>query len=197
MSHSQDPHFVDDLRYDFGLAVVKRRGEGGWADIVPQKPRSVGSGPETAGPVLVDGGRRGHPFGTTIKAARSGVVTVTGGFRTGAGVVMRQGVFTYRPVPCGGVELSFAAREGDAYELSGFFRGLRPPEVRGNVASAGGLEMTVSPRPAFGRASDAGASGFDAHLMRQPMTIRAADNGPVSVVYCEPAPPSSTSRAGG
>jgi hypothetical protein len=187
MTHSQDPHFVDDLRYDFGLAVVKRRRDGGWTDIVPQRPRSVGANPETAGPILVDGGRRGHPFGTSIKAARNGVVTVTGGFRTTAGAVMRQAVFTYRPVPCGGVELSFAALDGDVYELSGIFRGLRAPEIQGAVATAGGLAMTINPRPAFGRASDAGASGFDAHLMRQPMTIRVPESGTVSVTYCEPA----------
>ena len=188
MTHSQDPHFVDDLRYDFGIAVVKRRGDGRWDDVVPQRPRSVGSNPETAGPVLAGGGSRGHPFGTRIVAARNGVVTVTGGFRTTSGTVLRPTTFTYRPVPCGGVELSFPARAGDVYEHSGFFRGSRSPVIQGGVASANGLAITVDPLPAFGRASDAGASGFDARLVRQPMTIRVPADGRVTVTYCEAAP---------
>ena len=187
MTHSQDVHFVDDLRYDFGLAVVKRLVEGRWHDVVPQKPRSVGSSPETAGPILIDGGRRGHPFGTSIKADKSGVVTVTGGFRTTSGTVMRPGVFTYRPMPCGGVELSFAARAGEVYEHSGFFRGSRPPSIQGGVAGASGLQLTVDPPPLFGRASDAGASGADARLVRQPMTIRVPIDRQVSILQCEAA----------
>jgi hypothetical protein len=187
MTHSQDPHFVDDLRYDFGLAVVKRRDDQGWSDVVPQRPRSVGKNAETAGPVLIDDGARGHPFGTRITAARNGSITVAGGFRTTNGTLMRQAVFTYKPLPCGGVELSFQARPGDVYEHSGFFRGTRAPTTQGSVASARGLEMTIIPRPTFGRASDAGASGFDAFLMRQPMTIRVATDERVSIAYCQSA----------
>ena len=187
MTHSQDPHFVDDLRYDFGVAVVKRRTPEGWHDIVPQRPRSVGAHPETAGPTLVDDGARGHPFGTRITTRRDGVVTVVGGFRTPGGRVLRPAVFTYRPVPCGGVELAFDARPGERFEHSAFFRGARAPSIDGGSASANGLQVTVSPEPAFGRPSDAGASGSDARLIRQPMTIRAAEAGRVSIVYCEPA----------
>ena len=196
MTHSQDPHFVDDLRYDFGLMLVKRRRDDGrWTDIVPERPRSVGTSPETAGPVLVDEGSRGHPFGTRITAARNGVVTITGGFRTTSGTMMRPAVFTYRPVPCGGVELSFAGRTGERFDISAFFRGTRAPATRTTAASAataGNLEITVDPPAVFGHPSDAGASGQDAHLMRQPMSIRMPADGRVSVTYCEPgAPPTS------
>jgi hypothetical protein len=187
-NRSIDPHFTDDLRYDFGLAIAKRRQpDGSWRDLVPERPRtdrSVGSH-ASAGPVLTDGGRA-LPFGDRISTTRKGVVRIAGGFRTPGGSVLRRLVFVYRPAACGGVRLTWAGRVGEAYEMSAFFRGRNAPIIDGATATAGGQQVTVDPRPNFGRATDGGASGVDPRLVRQRFTIRVPVNRQVRVTFCPP-----------
>ena len=184
LTRSRDPHFVDDLRYDFGLTIAKRQLESGrWTDVVPERPRTnIGEGrSETAGPVL---GGVGLPFGSRMSTTRAGNVRIAGGFRTPSFRVLRRTLFTYEPAACGGVRFSFGARARDTYLMSAFFRGETPPTVQGATAAGGSQRVTVDPRPVWARPVDGGASGADARLWRLRYTIRVPVNRRVAVTYC-------------
>jgi hypothetical protein len=116
-----------DTRNDFGLAGLKslrcRKGEESWEDLIPARPltRKVRS----AGPLLVQGDRRGIPIGAGLRVNRNGTVVVRGSFRSIGSRKrrLRRGVtFRFKPV-ADGVELSFPAKTGDVYELRHYFTG--------------------------------------------------------------------------
>jgi hypothetical protein len=183
MTRSTDPHFVDDLRYDFGLVNLKRLVDGNWRDVVPERPRTSGPGPRSAAPVLLTRDGPGYPFCTRISAHSDGSVHITGSFRTAAGHVIRHVTFGYFPRACG-VALRFHARAGEVFGLSPLFRGHVTPAIDGGAARSGGQEVLVDPQPAFGAPSDIGASGNDARVTALPMLLRAKTDRTVSIRFC-------------
>jgi hypothetical protein len=110
-----------DLRYDFGLVALKQRGaDGRWRDVVRPRPNTRGPSHDSAGPVIVAGGKRWLPEGESLSVRPGGVVLVRGGFRSEDGVWLRRGVtFRFAPVK-GGVSVSFPLRAGDAARMVTF-----------------------------------------------------------------------------
>ena len=182
MTRSTDPHFVDDLRYDFGIAIAKRFDGERWLDLVPERPFGKGGHNDSAGPVLLNNGP-GFPFGYRIGVFSDGRVRITGGFRTPGGRVLRHATFVFGVNSCG-VGMTWHGRPGEHYALSAFFRGKRKPLLRAATARAAGQEVTTSPRPLFGDARGGGASGADAFLQRLPMLLGVGEARRISVTYC-------------
>jgi hypothetical protein len=118
-----------DPRYAFGLMAAKRRGASGWHDVVAAAPRPLG-GAEAAGPSLVlPDGTLAVPYGSRMRTARDGRITVIGGFRTADGRVVRHGVrFVFAPRSGGGVAVSLRVRRRDVIEVADFRRA--PGSVR-------------------------------------------------------------------
>lgn len=152
---------IRDLRFDFGLQSLKDRDRSGrWEDVVPLRPYTKDA-PDSAGPVLLNGGTRALPYTTDIAAGRGGRVTAVGGFVPGGGAPLRTGV-SFRWVPRGcGVRLTFPARAGDSFEYSAFFReGNGPPEITEQSVADGWQIVRFTPRasvtlePGYSSASD-------------------------------------------
>lgn len=186
MTRSSDPHFVDDLRYDFGLATLKRLSDGRWRDIVPERPRRDTGRAQSLGPVLLRGDGPGYPFGRRIAARTDGSVHIEGSFRRPDGHVLRRAKFAYFPRACG-VALRFYAQAGEVFGVGALFRGAVHPVVEGPAAHANGQEVTVDPAPSFGQPEEIGASGNDPRLTRLPIFVRPHRDGPVTVRYCATA----------
>jgi len=143
------PGRIRDLRFDFGLAALKRRvGESRWVDVVPLKPYTDAL-PDSAGPILDPGARRALPFAQDIEAERGGTVRVTGGWRSARGAPVRTGArFRFQARGCG-VRISWPARRGDRFELSTFFRKSlrRPGDQRVQARRGGSNRPLCTPRP--------------------------------------------------
>nr|MDQ3934292.1 hypothetical protein [Actinomycetota bacterium] len=152
-----------DLRYDFGLMALKRRGGGAWRDVMPLRPRTTGS----FDAVLRLGGAVAD--GTRLRLGKGGRILVDGGFRSRAGRWVRRGVtFTFTPVSCG-VRLTWPARAGDRFTYSGFFRG-EPRRAGRSVRDSSQILRFGSARVV---AIDAPyASGADAGLTRARVAFR-------------------------
>ena len=81
-----------DLRGDVGLVALKRLADDGrWRDELPLRPGDASSLVDSAGPVLIRGGRRYPPYGERIDV-RGATVRLRGGFRSARGVWARRGV---------------------------------------------------------------------------------------------------------
>ena len=177
--------FPDDLRYDFGLDVLKVLGPGGWVDAMPLRPRTKGK-PDSVGPVLLRGNRRGFPYGRRMRVEREdGVVRIGGGFMTAAGDWLRSGVtFRWEPED-DGVRLSFGAERGERFEYSAMFRGA--PVATSGGAADDDSAVRVS-EPVDDVDFDAGySSGADPRLVRARVRFKSAADGPVSI-WAGPAP---------
>jgi len=74
---------VRDLRFSFGLQAFKDRDRAGrWDDVIPLRPYTNVQ-PDSAGPVLLNGGTRALPYSDDLVAGRGGRVTAFGGFTSG------------------------------------------------------------------------------------------------------------------
>ncbi len=175
--------FPGDLRYDFGLDALKRD-DGAWTDLVPLRPRTKGDRPDSAGPILLKGNRAGLPYGRRMRVGDDGVVRIGGGFMTAAGAWLRSGV-TFRFAPDGeGVRLTFAAKAGERFECSAFFRsGPAPPAAQPDGVSDGALQVRCSEPVAVEIDPEPYASGADPELVRARLRFRAAADGPVWISW--------------
>jgi hypothetical protein len=157
-----------DLRYDFGLVALKRYEDGAWRDVLPARPRTTRAA-DSAGPVLLSGGTRGYPEGTSIATAKGNRVVVKGGFRASNGRWLRKGVtFTFAPTSCG-VRLTFNGRANDLYEYSGFFRA--DPKRSGNAVQDETQRLAFGARPSVTYRGEY-ASGSDVGLVRATARVR-------------------------
>ena len=166
-----------DLRYDFGVVALKRRGAAGWTDLVPIRPRTHEE-PDSAGPVLRGEGG-GRPAGEGMEVRGDGTVVVQGGFRARDGAWRRRGgAFTFAPA-ADGVRLTFPARADDRFELSVFFAGAPVHVGATTVADA---TLAVESDALTGATFEDGyASGAEPRLVRARLALRAAADGPLSV----------------
>lgn len=169
-----------DLRDDFGLVALKKRdADGHWSDLLRPRPLTFGAG--SAGPVLIQGGHRGLPYGRRIAVGRDGVVTVSGGFREASGRWLRGEVrFRFAPVGGDGVRLTFPARAGDRIELTTFLPAGQAELLSHNATGDRESIAEASPRPAAVRIGGNYASCCDARLVAARMTIRPTADGPVT-----------------
>jgi hypothetical protein len=176
---SRNPRRWGDLRYDFGLVTAKRAEGGGWRDFVPLRPRTQEAPPDSAGPNLMARGGRLFPTGRRL-TARPGAVVVRGGWETRMGRFVRRRTFRYRATRCG-VELSFSARRGEAFELSYFFEDR--PRLAGRVVRGAGQEVRSS-LPVRMRVGGRYTSAAVEGLYRARLRVRARSRGLVRVEAC-------------
>ena len=176
---STNPRRWGDLRYDFGLVAGKRVEGGGWRDFVPIRPRTQEAPPDSAGPNLLRGGRRMFPEGRRV-SARSGEVVVDGEWESRAGRRVRRARFRYRATGCG-VQLSFSARRGEAFELSYFFEDR--PRLEGRVVR-GARQVVTSSLPVDLRVQGGYTSAAVEGLYRARLRLRAPRSGTVRVEAC-------------
>jgi hypothetical protein len=220
----------DDLRYDFGLHLLKLRRGGQWVDLVPVRPntgvplselyppapeagaagQAAGSAgapaagtsgaspgatrsaagstgpPDSAGPLLMQpDGSAAVPYGDSMRIRSDGAVQVSGGWRNGAGAIVRSGVtFVFAPTD-DGIRMTFPRQAGDIIRYSAFFPGVIKPERRPHALV--GHDAVVSWGGRAGVHLRAGyASAVDPHMTRARLTFRSGD-GPVRVKIA-PAP---------
>ncbi|HLM49326.1 MAG TPA: hypothetical protein VK279_02170 [Solirubrobacteraceae bacterium] len=184
----------DDLRYDFGVLLLKVRGAGGrWVDVAPQRPRTgaassggydssnpppaatpgvtaaAASGvpgvADSAGPVLL-GGPSGpaYPYGDRMSVARDGTVRIAGGFRAATGAIVRSGV-TFAFRPLrDGVRITAPRAPADTMEYSAFFTGRRPHKGRRSLR--GSHQLVHFGQRAAARVHNGYASAIDPVLFR-------------------------------
>lgn len=176
----------DDLRYDFGLISLKVRGSGRrWSDVLRLRPRRV-TGPDSAGPALLRGGMVGLPYGTELTTSRRGTVTVTGGFKTAAGEVLRRGVvFRFQPTDCG-VRMVWPAQQGDQFDVSIFMRRSSKPRQLSPFAVGDTDQIVRFNAPTSVSLEGAYSSAVDPALIRARSLIFAKRTKPMRVTICKP-----------
>jgi hypothetical protein len=223
----------DDLRYDFGLHLLKVRRGGKWIDLVPVRPntgvplselrppspdastdaagQSAGSGgapaagtsgaspeattagadhvpasklstgpPDSAGPVLMQpDGSEAVPYGDSMQIRSDGAVEVLGGWRTGAGGIVRTGVrFVFAPTD-DGMRMTFPRQPGDVIRYSAFFPGTDKPDRRPHTLRGHDAVVSWSGRAGVHLRSGY-ASAVDPHRTRARLTFRSG-TGPVRI----------------
>jgi hypothetical protein len=204
----------DDLRYDFGVNLLKLRRGGKWIDLVPVRPntgvplsdlrppapdgssatpeattaaadhvpasRLATGPPDSAGPLLMQpDGSAAVPYGDSMQIRSDGAVEVLGGWRTGAGAIVRSGVtFVFAPTD-DGIRMTFPRQAGDVIRYSAFFPGVAKPDRRPHAVS--GHEAVVSWSGRAGVHLRSGyASAIDPHMTRARLTFRPR-TGPVRI----------------
>jgi hypothetical protein len=183
VKQGQTPGVRDDLRYDVGLVAAKVLRDGAWRDLVPLRPISHTGRTESAGPLLLRGGRTGIPVGVRSSVTKRGSVLVGGGWRTSDRKWLRRGVtFRWTPVPCG-VRLTFPARRGDRISIGAFLPGASAV-VEGAAMVAGPVRVTVDPAPRSMRFTPGYASGSDPAIVRGRASVLVRRTGPVRVTTC-------------
>jgi hypothetical protein len=199
----------DDLRYDFGLHVLKLERGGKWIDLAPVRPRTgvplsdvrplqpatavttpAGSGqsavplstgpPDSAGPVLVQpDGSEAVPYGDSMRVRSDGAVEITGGWRDASAAIVRSGVTFVFAPTADGIRLTVPRQAGDVIRYSAFFPGAHPPRRLPHAVE--GREALVSwSGPANVHLRGGYASAVDPHLVRARLTFRSG-TGPVRV----------------
>ena len=173
----------NDLRYDFGLVAYKTQRDGAWRDVLRARPR-VTVGRDSAGPVLRAGSAAGLPFGKRIRTARSGAVTVIGGFRTAAGQVLRRGVrFTFTPAGrC--VREAVVVRRGDRIEQSFFLRTAAGPARRTSSSLTDGDQEITASQPFATTIGGRYTSAIDAKLGRARLRFTVRRAGRLVTTVC-------------
>jgi hypothetical protein len=160
MTHSlQRPY---DLRYDLGLVTLKVRRGAHWRPVAPIRPITQGQ-PDSAGPDLVlPGGARLRPQGSTLTTRRDGRVTVAGLWEAGApaagGLELR-----FTPVACGVRMRLRHPPPGAGIAYSAFFA--HRPRLQGDVLTDGTQRIRARPGPSASLLRGY-ASADDAHLVR-------------------------------
>lgn len=170
-----------DLRYDFGLVAVRVRMDDGSWRALPVRPRVIRPD-ASAGPLLRARGRRGLAHGDRIEVGPGGRVTVTGGFRTGSGRVLRRGVrFRFSPTDCG-VRMSVPVRRGDRLRQSAFFGG--SPRRPGPRSVADGRQIVSFSARARHRTAGRYASGADPRVTEVRLRFGRSSGRPLELETC-------------
>jgi hypothetical protein len=166
-----------DLRYDFGLAALKARGaDGSWHDVQRLRPHADGPA-DSAGPVVLEGGRRYLPRGDRLRVTGDGGVAARVAFATDQGVALgRSAVVAYTPVDCG-VRITLPAYSDDDVEYSVFLIAGSAGARADGTGVADAAERVVFSRPAVVALEPGYHSGADAALTRARLRFAATDGG--------------------
>jgi hypothetical protein len=192
----------DDLRYDFGLQLLKLQRDGNWIHLAPVRPRTgvplsdvrppqpitgattavplTTGPPDSAGPMLVQpDGSQAVPYGDSMRIRSDGAVEITGGWRDASSAIVRSGVtFVFAPT-ADGIRLTVPRQPGDVIQYSAFFAGIHPPRQLPHAVE--GREALVSwTGSANVRLRGGYASAVDPHLVRARLTFRSG-TGPLRV----------------
>jgi hypothetical protein len=178
----------DDLRYGFGLLLLKVRNGGQWHDVAPVRPQpgvapsqprtqpggAVLPGPDASGPVLLrPGAPPAFPYGDAMTIGRSGTVRVTGGWRDAGGVTVGSGVtFVFEPTR-DGLRLTFPRVAGDRLQYSVFLAGAARPARHGHALVGGRTRVDWSGRVRV-KVQGGFASAMDPSLHRARITFPSA-----------------------
>ena len=149
------------------------------------RPFTGHGGRDSAGPTLVARGGSGLFHGRRMRVSRGGSVSVAGAWVTRGGRRLRSGRVVYAPAGCG-VRITFAARRGERFELSAFFRGRAAlPRVRrgGRLVTGAGQRVSLSV-PARVSVQRGYASATESSLVRTRLDLRAPRAGRVSLTLC-------------
>ena len=150
---SEDPAEDPDQRFDFGVVGLKERTARGWRDLIEPRPRTIGKGVPSSGPVMIGpGGEIGYPWGDRIELSEGGV-DIAGGFRirdperpSEPGRWLRRGVtFRYRPEGRS-LKLTWDAQAGDRYQVMTWAPQGRYSPLPGGIR-IGGSQHTFSVAP--------------------------------------------------
>ncbi len=176
---------ADDLRYDFGLVALQGRVDDRWRDVLRIRPRQL-KGRDSAGPTMYVGNEPAFPYGGRMTTSSSGTVTVTGGFRTAAGQVVRRGVtFRYEPTSCG-VRIVWPAQAGDVFEYSVFMRRRsRPSQLNSRSLADRDQEVRFN-NPVEVRFKGAYSSAVDPSLVRARAFTTVKQAKDMKVTICRP-----------
>jgi hypothetical protein len=134
-----------DMRYDFGLLALKRRGLGGWHDVLAPRPltKPRGRHPRSAGPNLVVRGRPIIPHGVRLRST-DGRLTARGGWRR-SGRWVRRATFAWTLRRNGGARLTVRGlHAGDRLVLLAFTPAGTGRRVGRNAVMAGGTPWRLS-----------------------------------------------------
>lgn len=185
-----------DLRYDAGLVALKRRGaDGRWRDLLRPRPMTLGDPPDSAGPVIVAGGRAWTPAGRSIAVDGRGVVTMGTRWVSGAADLGRAGTLRYAPVP-GGVRVSFGVRAGDVVRMRTFLPASRARRTAARAVTDDASVASLSPRPARVTLERGYASCCDASLVAATMVVTARRDGRMSYTVRDRRPGAVPAQAG-
>ncbi len=168
-----------DYRYDFGLVVAKRLEGGSWRDVAPIKPRTTGTQPVSAGPVVQIGGRTGFPAGE-LEVSPDGSVEIRGGYFAADGSLLRTATFRYQPVE-GCVVLTTDARAGETYLVGAFFTGT--PRMEGLAIRDGRSELRLD-RPFSVRVTGPYPSAVQLGLKLARAVVNVRSDGSLRAEYC-------------
>ena len=170
-----------DLRYDFGLVALRVRMDDGSWRALPVRPRVIRRD-VSAGPLLRAGGRSGLAEGERIAVGPGRRVTVTGGFRTRSGRLLRRGVrFRFSPTACG-VRMSVPLRRGDRVRQAAFFGG--SPRRPGPRSVADGRQIVSFSARARHRNAGRHASGADPRLTEVRLRFGRSSGRALEVETC-------------
>jgi hypothetical protein len=194
------PTRANDLRYDFGVHLLEVRTAGRWTHVVssrpqpgvaPSQPRTPllavpgSTPPDSAGPVLLQSdGSVAIPYGDSATIGDDGTVSVTGGWRTAGGTVVRSGVtFLFSPT-ADGLRMTLPRLPGDFIQYSVFVPGLARPRLRPHSLSGPGVVASWSGR-GHARFLPGYASADWPHLVRARITF-APGPAPVRLKLAAP-----------
>ena len=185
-----------DLRYDAGLVALKRRGaDGRWRDLVRPRPMTLGRPPDSAGPVLLNGGRTWTPSGRSVAVDRRGVVTLRARWVSGAADLGRAAALRYAPVR-GGVRVSFAVRAGDVVRMRTFLPASQARRTKARAVTDDVSIASLSPRPDRVTLERGYASCCDASLVAGTMVVTARRDGRMSYTVRDRRPQDTAAAAG-
>ena len=185
-----------DLRYDAGLVALKRRGaDGRWRDLVRPRPMTLGRPPDSAGPVLLTGGRTWTPSGQSVDVDGRGVVTLRARYVSGDADLGRAATLRYAPVR-GGVRVSFGVRAGDVVRLRTFLPASQARRTKARAVTDDASIAALSPRPARVTLERGYASCCDASLVAATMVVTARRDGRMRYTVRDRRPDDTAAVAG-
>lgn len=159
--------------------MAKRLEGGSWRDIAPIKPRTTGTQPVSAGPLVRIGGRTGYPAGE-LEVLQDGSIEIRGGYFGVDGSLLRAATFRYQPVE-GCVVLTTDGRVGETYYVGAFFTGM--PRLEGLAIRDGRSELGLN-RPFSVRVTGPYRSALELGLRMARAVVKIRSDGTLQAAYC-------------
>jgi hypothetical protein len=155
---------------------------------------TLGRPPDSAGPVLLNGGRTWTPSGRSVAVDRRGVVTLRVRYTSGV-TELRASTLRYAPVR-GGVRVSFAVRAGEVVRMRTFLPASQARRTTARAVTDDVSIASLSPRPDRVTLERGYASCCDANLVAATMIVTARRDGRMSYTVRDRRPQDTTATAG-